>query len=262
MPPHPARYPGADGAGQRKSRWERGRGQAGQIRPAPGRGVDSQASPSCRRVRTNPSDRAHGYGPRGTCSSRADFSPHRSTTTERPATGSSAPPLKSSPSAWVPAVSRTGSQHWPHCLGSVQLIGSWWARKLRCCRSRSAATASSVSPSAPQFQDRLSLSPSLPSSPLASLCLSLTAVSSMRRSSPLGCGSTGATFALVGHSSGQAAGDRVRAVPSGVPARDGHLRQDAGRPGVQRPRRGLEHSAPATLPDRRPPWALPGLVCV
>ena len=59
------------------------------------------------------------------------------------------------------------------------IIGTPWltisvVRKLRCCRSRSALIAgSSVSPSTPQFQERLWLSPSLPPSPLASLCFSL-----------------------------------------------------------------------------------------
>src|SRR5690606_3955305 len=47
-------------------------------------------------------------------------------------------------------------------------------RKLRCCPARNALTSgSSVGPSTPQFQDRLWLSPSLLSSPLASLCFSL-----------------------------------------------------------------------------------------
>ena len=46
------------------------------------------------------------------------------------------------------------------------------ARKLLACRRRSARTAGSVvSPSAPQFQLRLSLLPSRLSSPFASLCL-------------------------------------------------------------------------------------------
>ncbi len=46
------------------------------------------------------------------------------------------------------------------------------AMKLRIWRARSSWTAgSSVGPSAPQFQDRLKLSPSWLSSPLASLCL-------------------------------------------------------------------------------------------
>ncbi len=48
------------------------------------------------------------------------------------------------------------------------------ASRLRFCRSRSARTsASSVGPSTPQFHDRLSLWPSLLSSPLASLWRSL-----------------------------------------------------------------------------------------
>ena len=48
------------------------------------------------------------------------------------------------------------------------------AMRFRFCRSRSAMIAgSSVGPSAPQFQLLLSLAPSLLSSPLASLCLSL-----------------------------------------------------------------------------------------
>ena len=47
-------------------------------------------------------------------------------------------------------------------------------RKLRFCRSRRASmSGSSVGPSTPWFQDRLWLSPSRLSSPLASLCLSL-----------------------------------------------------------------------------------------
>ena len=60
-----------------------------------------------------------------------------------------------------------------------EIIGTPWlssnvVRKLRCCRPRSSRTSgSSVSPSTPQFHDRLWLSPSLLSSPLASLCLSL-----------------------------------------------------------------------------------------
>src|SRR5215213_10580305 len=58
-------------------------------------------------------------------------------------------------------------------------IGTPWltiivVMKFRCCRSRSALIAgSSVSPSTPQFHDRLWLSPSLPPSPFASLCFSL-----------------------------------------------------------------------------------------
>src|SRR4029077_17132794 len=48
------------------------------------------------------------------------------------------------------------------------------ARKLRCWRARSSRTpASSVGPSVPQFHERLSFVPSFPSSPFASLCLSL-----------------------------------------------------------------------------------------
>src|SRR4030095_2640452 len=48
------------------------------------------------------------------------------------------------------------------------------ARKLRRCLARSESTlGSAVGPSLPQFQDRLWLSPSRFSSPLASLCLSL-----------------------------------------------------------------------------------------
>ena len=48
------------------------------------------------------------------------------------------------------------------------------ARKLRCWRQRSALiSGSSVSPSTPQFHERLSSVPSRLSSPLASLCLSL-----------------------------------------------------------------------------------------
>ena len=48
------------------------------------------------------------------------------------------------------------------------------ARKLRCWRLRSALTAGSfVGPSAPQFQDRLSLAPSALFSPFAWLCFSL-----------------------------------------------------------------------------------------
>src|SRR4029077_13703072 len=47
-------------------------------------------------------------------------------------------------------------------------------RKLRCWRARSALMAgSSVGPSTPQFQERLSSVPSLFSSPFASLCFSL-----------------------------------------------------------------------------------------
>ncbi len=59
------------------------------------------------------------------------------------------------------------------------IIGTPWesisvAMKFRICRARSRSTSgSSVSPSAPQFQDRLWLSPSRLSSPLASLCFSL-----------------------------------------------------------------------------------------
>ena len=59
------------------------------------------------------------------------------------------------------------------------IIGTPWdsssvVRMLRFCRSRSASTSgSSVGPSTPWFHDRLWLSPSLLSSPLASLCLSL-----------------------------------------------------------------------------------------
>jgi hypothetical protein len=67
-------------------------------------------------------------------------------------------------------------------LGATDLIpprsmGTPWdsssvARKSRCCWARRARTAtSSVSPSAPQFQERLSSVPSRFSSPLASLCL-------------------------------------------------------------------------------------------
>src|SRR5699024_1543194 len=58
-------------------------------------------------------------------------------------------------------------------------IGTPWemnrvVRKLRCCRLRSSRTcSSSVSPSTPQFHDRLWLSPSWLSSPLSSLCFSL-----------------------------------------------------------------------------------------
>ena len=48
------------------------------------------------------------------------------------------------------------------------------ARKFRVCRARSSSTAaSSVGPSAPQFHERLWLSPSALPSPLASLCFSL-----------------------------------------------------------------------------------------
>ncbi|CPU66495.1 Uncharacterised protein [Mycobacteroides abscessus] len=48
------------------------------------------------------------------------------------------------------------------------------AKKFRRWRARSDRTSgSSVGPSAPQFQDRLWLSPSLLSSPFASLCFSL-----------------------------------------------------------------------------------------
>ncbi len=56
-------------------------------------------------------------------------------------------------------------------------IGTPWdsssvARKLRFCRSRrTRMSGSSEEPSAPQFQDRLSLLPSRPPSPLAWLCL-------------------------------------------------------------------------------------------
>src|SRR5581483_9795697 len=47
-------------------------------------------------------------------------------------------------------------------------------KKLRCWRARNALiSGSSVSPSAPWFQERLSSVPSLLSSPFASLCLSL-----------------------------------------------------------------------------------------
>ena len=55
------------------------------------------------------------------------------------------------------------------------------ARKLRFCRSRSAwISPSSVGPSTPWFHDRLWLSPSRLSSPLASLCLSLYETRSCR----------------------------------------------------------------------------------
>src|SRR5690242_11846827 len=48
------------------------------------------------------------------------------------------------------------------------------ARKFRCWRARNSRTSlSSVGPSAPQFHERLSLVPSFPCSPFASLCLSL-----------------------------------------------------------------------------------------
>jgi hypothetical protein len=48
------------------------------------------------------------------------------------------------------------------------------ARKLRCWRQRSATiSGSSVSPSTPQFHERLSSVPSRLPSPLASLCFSL-----------------------------------------------------------------------------------------
>src|SRR5262249_25041188 len=59
-------------------------------------------------------------------------------------------------------------------------IGTPWerssvARKFRCCSARSASTASSsVGPSAPRFQERLSSVPSRFSSPFASLCFSLS----------------------------------------------------------------------------------------
>src|SRR3954471_11208107 len=61
----------------------------------------------------------------------------------------------------------------PRSIG-VPWESSSVARKLRCWRSRSALIAgSSVSPSAPQFQDRLSSVPSRLPSLLASLCFSL-----------------------------------------------------------------------------------------
>src|SRR4029453_10069428 len=75
-----------------------------------------------------------------------------------------------------------------------EIIGTPWlsssvARKLRRWRARRASTAlSSVGPSTPQFQDRLWLSPSRFSSPLASLCLSLYDTDSC--SGKLSCGVT------------------------------------------------------------------------
>jgi hypothetical protein len=55
----------------------------------------------------------------------------------------------------------------PNDSSSVASIARDW-------RARSASTsASAVGPSAPQFQERLSLVPSRLDSPLASLCLSL-----------------------------------------------------------------------------------------
>ena len=56
--------------------------------------------------------------------------------------------------------------------------------KLRRCRPRISSTSGlSVGPSAPEFQERLWLSPSAPPSPLASLCLSLYETRSLRESS-------------------------------------------------------------------------------
>src|SRR5258705_3189012 len=69
---------------------------------------------------------------------------------------------------------------WVRAISSPwEIIGTPWdsssvVRKLRCCRSRRVRTFSSVvSPSTPQFQERLKLSPSLFPSPFASLCFSL-----------------------------------------------------------------------------------------
>src|SRR4051794_25792459 len=71
----------------------------------------------------------------------------------------------------------------PRCVRPIssppQIIGtpcerSRVARKFRCCFERSALMVSSlVGPSAPQFHERLWLSPSLLSSLFASLCFSL-----------------------------------------------------------------------------------------
>ena len=62
----------------------------------------------------------------------------------------------------------TGSEHLAPWLKIIVV------RKLRCWRAlRAMIPGSSVGPSTPQFQERLFDSPSLLSSPLASLCLSL-----------------------------------------------------------------------------------------
>ena len=71
----------------------------------------------------------------------------------------------------------------PPCVRPIsspwEIIGTPWdrtsvVRKLRCWRARSALTALSfVSPSTPQFHERLWLSPSWLFSPFASLCFSL-----------------------------------------------------------------------------------------